>query len=104
MTGYGKRGKPNPVSLASHSPWKSLARFPHFHRPDDDLSFTNHRPKGAFSGGSLRSRLQAHSSMRKCWPQPFDVWDPAWASVQFGVGKQHGSKLPPGAKRLLLCR
>ena len=54
------------VSLAFHSPWKSLARFPHFHRPDDDLTFTNHKPKGAFSGGSLRSRLQAHSSMRKC--------------------------------------
>jgi hypothetical protein len=35
------------VSLASHSPWKSLARFPHFHRPDDDLTFTNHKPKGA---------------------------------------------------------
>src|SRR5258708_7942948 len=25
----------NQVSLASHSPWKSLSRFPHSHSPDD---------------------------------------------------------------------
>src|SRR2546430_6240925 len=52
----------NQVSLSSHSPWKSLSRFPHSHSPDHCLIPNERSPRG----GSLRSRLQAHSSMRKC--------------------------------------
>ena len=33
MTGYGRVENQKQVSHSVHSPWKSLARFPHFHRP-----------------------------------------------------------------------
>src|SRR6266496_1569337 len=81
----------NQVSLRVHSPWKSQkARFPHSHRPDDEArgkveiqKQDFHFPTGSIplfqtkdktkerrpGGGSLRSRLQAHSSMRKCYFQ-----------------------------------
>jgi hypothetical protein len=37
MTVCGKHGKTmKPFSHPSHSPWKSLRRFPHSHRHDDD--------------------------------------------------------------------
>jgi hypothetical protein len=36
MTGCGKRGKTKSrFPLVSHSPWKSLSRFPHSHSPGD---------------------------------------------------------------------
>jgi hypothetical protein len=35
MTGYGKQENQKQVSLVSHSPWKSLSRFPHSHSPGD---------------------------------------------------------------------
>jgi len=52
------------VFLPSHRPWKSLARFPHFHRADDCSPSQNEnkktKPKGApcyrptfFSSGSF---------------------------------------------------
>src|SRR6266446_4787520 len=53
----------NQVSLSSHGPWKSLSRFPHSHSLDHCLIPNERSPRG----GSLRSRLQAHSSMRKCY-------------------------------------
>src|SRR5450631_2749170 len=83
MTGGGKRGKPKPgfpsfpTALGnrgcdSHSPcaaWKSgkpKAGFPLFHLLFLSLKSNQERKPG---GGSLRSRLQAHSSMRKCCNQ-----------------------------------
>jgi hypothetical protein len=37
MTGCGKHGKTMKLfSHPSHSPWKSLKRFPHYHRHDYD--------------------------------------------------------------------
>src|SRR5450755_1704749 len=81
MTGGGKRGKPKPgfpsfpTALGnrgcdSHSPcaaWKSgkpKAGFPLSHLLFLPLKSNQERKPG---GGSLRSRLQAHSSMRKCY-------------------------------------
>ena len=64
----------------AHRPWKSQkARFPHSHSADEFLTiargnrsarassetFKNFR-KEVLARRSLRSRLQAHSSMRKC--------------------------------------
>src|SRR5437762_1943998 len=54
------------VSLPSHSPWKSL-RDSHIPTAPTTSPFTKKQPKKRRPcGGSLRSRLQAHSSMRKC--------------------------------------
>src|SRR2546425_947583 len=55
------------VSLPSHSPWKSL-RDSHIPTAPTTSPFTKKQPKKRRPcGGSLRSRLQAHSSMRKCY-------------------------------------
>src|SRR5450432_198746 len=85
MTGYGRRGKPKagfpprpqPLEIANNAiptfpqpllrveKWKTKSRFPTFPlvvfavQPNQER-----RP----SGGSLRSRLQAHPSIRKCSP------------------------------------
>jgi hypothetical protein len=50
MTVYGKHGKTIKLfSHPSHSPWKSLRRFPHYHRHDYDghefLSQSPSKPK-----------------------------------------------------------
>src|SRR5947207_7220990 len=36
MTGYGKRGKPNPGFPPFPQPLEIAARFPHSHSPDDE--------------------------------------------------------------------
>ena len=36
MTGYGKRGKPNPGFPRFPQPLEIAARFPHSHSPDDE--------------------------------------------------------------------
>src|SRR5215216_7200550 len=74
------------VSLASHSPWKSLSRFPHSHSPGEARKSGKRKStfptfpltvfciyktnqKGGPAADRFRSRLQAHSSMRKCFPK-----------------------------------
>jgi hypothetical protein len=56
------------VSLPFPRPLEIATRFPHSHRPYGFCvsNLQNQIKKGDPGGGSLRSRLQAHSSMRKC--------------------------------------
>jgi hypothetical protein len=56
------------VSLSSHRPWKSLARFPHSHRADNRFPFPQNQNRKDFPATGLPSSVQAHSSMRKCFP------------------------------------
>jgi hypothetical protein len=71
MTGAWKTRKTKPrFPFLSHGPWKSLRDS---HIPTAPTIFVfqnipNQIKKGDPGGGSLRSRLQAHSSMRKCLP------------------------------------
>src|SRR5688572_14081837 len=83
---WTRRKTKRQVFHRAHSPWKSqTARFPHSHRRDEAVEkwkaqkqafhfptpllplfiFQSERRPG---GGSLRSRLQAHSWMRICCP------------------------------------
>ena len=82
MTGHGKQGKPKAGFPCFPPPLEIATRFPHSHNPGyawksgkpktgfplSHLSFSllKTNPERRLSGGSLRSRLQAHSSMRKC--------------------------------------
>ena len=54
--------------LVSHGPWKSLSdsHIPTAPAAGYVQTLKIKPKKGDPSGGSLRSRLQAHSSMRKC--------------------------------------
>ena len=85
MTGYGKRGKPKTGFPLFPQPLEIAVRFPHSHRPGGERRWKSGNPKAGFplshctvfpyqihserrpSCGSLRSRLQAHRSMRKCY-------------------------------------
>jgi hypothetical protein len=84
MTGYGRRGKPKtgfpprpqPLEIANNAiptfpqpllgveKWKTKSRFPTFPLVVFALKSNQERKP---SGGSLRSRLQAHPSIRICW-------------------------------------
>src|SRR5450755_162492 len=83
MTGYGRRGKPKagfpprpqPLEIANNAiptfpqpllgveKWKTKSRFPTFPLVVFAVQPNQERKP---SGGSLRSRLQAHPSIRKC--------------------------------------
>jgi hypothetical protein len=69
MPGVWKTRKTKPrFPSVSHSPWKSLCDS---HIPTAQSAFVsqnskNKLKKGDPASGFLRSRLQAHSSMRKC--------------------------------------
>ncbi len=69
MTCAWKTRKTKPrFPCVSHGPWKSL-RDSHISTAPTVFVSQNLKikpKKGDPSGGSLRSRLQAHSSMRKC--------------------------------------
>src|SRR6202171_311235 len=63
------------VSLLSHRPWKSLLRFPHFHRAGYGSLFSSENDKkkpqkGAPHCDRLISSLQAHPWIRKCSLRP----------------------------------
>src|SRR5450755_3723695 len=84
MTGYGRRGKPKagfpprpqPLEIANNAiptfpqpllgveKWKTKSRFPTFPLVVFAVQPNQERKP---SGGSLRSRLQAHPSIRKCY-------------------------------------
>src|SRR5450755_4730401 len=84
MTGYGRRGKPKagfpprpqPLEIANNAiptfpqpllrveKWKTKSRFPTFPLVVFAVQPNQERKP---SGGSLRSRLQAHPSIRKCF-------------------------------------
>ena len=70
MTGSWKTRKTKTrFPFVSHSPWKSL-RDSHIPTAPTVLvsqTFKTKFKKGDSGGGSLRSHLQAHSSMRKCY-------------------------------------
>jgi hypothetical protein len=70
MTGAWKTRKTKTrFPFVSHSPWKSLSdsHIPTATAASYVPKLSKPNPKeGGPSGGSLRSRLQAHSSMRKC--------------------------------------
>ena len=69
MTGAWKTRKTKPrFPFLSHGPWKSLrdSHIPTAPTIFVSQSLQNQIKKGDPGGGSLRSRLQAHSSMRKC--------------------------------------
>src|ERR1700732_3534628 len=86
MTGYGKRGKPKTGFPLFPQPLEIAVRFPHSHRPGGKRRWKSGNPKAGFplshftvfpyqihserrpSCGSLRSRPQAHRSVRNCWP------------------------------------
>jgi len=53
-----------PQPLRRVEKWKTKSRFSTFPLVVLSLKSNQERKPG---GGSLRSRLQAHSSMRKCW-------------------------------------
>ena len=71
MTGVWKTRKTKPrFPFVSHSPRKSLrdSHIPTAPAAGYVPNPQNQNPrKETLPGGSLRSRLQAHSSMRKCW-------------------------------------
>jgi len=57
MTVYGKSGKTIKLfSHSSHSPWKSLRRFPHYHRLDYDEHYVSENP----SNQNRRNDAQYH--------------------------------------------
>jgi hypothetical protein len=68
MTGAGKTRKTKPrFPFVSHGPWKSL---PDFHIPTAPAVFVSQNQnsrKETPAADRFTPRLQAHSSMRKCW-------------------------------------
>jgi len=67
MTGYGKRGKPNPGFPRFPQPLEIAARFPHSHSPDyQSFMLQKHPKKGDPAADRFTPRLQAHCSMRIC--------------------------------------
>src|SRR6202790_2091746 len=97
MTGYGRRGKPKtgfpprpqPLEIANNAiptfpqpllrveKWKTKSRFPTFPLVVFALKLNRERKP---SGGSLRSRLQAHPSIRKCLVKLRNSKGKKWAS------------------------
>ncbi len=54
------------VSLTFHRPWKSLLRFPHFHRADYGSSSLKNKKERSSQLPARLTSVQAHSSMRIC--------------------------------------
>jgi len=79
------------VSLPSHRPWKSLARFPHSHRAHG-FSLSQNQNRKEFPATHPIPSVQAHSSMRKCYQRFPDQRLPD--SDMIGVLEQLERRLP----------